>query len=380
MPSPITKRVSKATGTVSWTVQLRVGTKDDGRPKWLTRTFQKQREAKSFLAKVIKDRDSGLVVQPSKMRLNEFLDKWLESAVQPRVRANTYRSYEWQLKKYVRDDLGNYRLCEVSPLQIQNLYSKLHREGLSPRVIRYTHSILNNAFGQAIKWRLLTTNPCAAVELPRKPQTEAKFLTPEEAANFVKEVRGSRHEALFVLALTAGMRPSEYLGLPWKDVDLDAGTVRVQRTLEWRYKGKWRFSEPKTKRSRRGIPIPPEVVDLLKAHRKAGLEMRMKVGADWTDHDLVFSDNFGGPLDRQNLLRRHLRPTLKRAELDETLTLYSLRHSCASLLLAAGVHPKVVSERLGHASITTTLDIYSHITPSLQEEAAVRLGEMVFSR
>ena len=140
MPSPITRRVSKATGRVSWIVQVRIGTKSDGKSKWLTKTFEKQRDAKAYLAKVIKDRDEGLVVQPSKMRLNEFIDKWLESAVEPRVRANTYRRYRWQLKKYVRDEIGSYRLRDISPLQIQKLYSKLNREGLSSRVVRYTHT------------------------------------------------------------------------------------------------------------------------------------------------------------------------------------------------------------------------------------------------
>lgn len=291
----------------------------------------------------------------------------------------TTENQQWQLRRYVRGQLGSIRLQSLHPLQIQSLYSSLTQEGLSSRIVRYAHTLLSNAFGQAVRWRLLTTNPCAAVELPRKHQTEANFLTPEEAAKLVKELRGTRHEVLFVLALMTGMRPSEYLGLPWKDVDLDSCTVRVQRTIEWRYRGRWQFAEPKTKKSRRGIPIPPEVVDLLKTHRKAQLEVRLKAGSDWTDHDLVFSDKLGGPLDRQNLLRRHFRPTLQRAGFDETLTLYSLRHSCASLLLAAGVHPKIVSERLGHASITTTLDLYSHIAPTLQEEATARLGEIVFS-
>jgi integrase len=379
MPSALTRRVSKSTGKVSWTVQVRIGTRDDGRPKWLTRTFGKQRDAKVFLTQTLKDREDRFVVEPSRITVNEYLDKWLEDAVKPRVRRNTYSSYEWQLKKYVRDDLGTIRLQSLHPLQIQRLYSSLTNRGLSPRVVRYTHTILNNAFGQAIKWRLLTTSPCAAVELPRRSLTEAKFLTSEEAVAFVKELRGSRHEALFVLALLTGMRPSEYIALGWKSVDFDTSTVRVQRTVEWRHKGKWRFSEPKTPKSRRSIPIPVEVLDLLKNHRKAQLEMRMKAGADWVDHDLVFSDKRGGPLDRQNLLRRHFRPMLKKAGLNQELTLYSLRHSCASMLLAAGIHAKVIAERLGHASVVITLDRYSHLNPDLQGEATARLGEMVFS-
>jgi integrase len=371
--------VSKSTGRVSWIVQVRIGTKSDGKPKWLTKTFEKQRDAKVYLAKVIKDRDSGLVVQPSKMRLNEFLDKWLESAVEPRVRANTYRSYRWQLKKYVREDLGSYRLCDISPLQVQKLYSKLNREGLSSRVVRYTHTILNNAFGQAVKWRMLASNPCSGAELPRARQKEAQVLTVEEVAGFVKVLRGTRHEVLFLVALTTGMRPSEYLALQWKDIDFDTSRIQVRRSLDWHRKGEWEFSEPKTTRSRRSIPIPEEVADRLQRYRKTQAEHRLKAGPEWGNHNLLFCDRQGEPLDRQNLLRRHLRPLLKKADISSDLTLYSLRHSCATLMLAAGIHPKIVSERLGHSSITITLDIYSHVLPNMQVEASETIGEMLFS-
>jgi integrase len=297
------------TGKISWTVQVRIGTKSDGRPRWLTKTFERQKDAKAYFAKVIKDRDSGLVVQPSKMLLNEFLDRWLESAVEPRVRANTYRSYRWQLKKYVRDQIGSYRLCDISPLQIQKLYSELNREGLSSRVVRYTHTILNNAFGQAVKWRMLASNPCSGAELPRSRQKEAQVLTVEEVARFVNVLSGTRHEVLLLVALTTGMRPSEYLALQWKDIDFDGSRIQVRRSLDWRRKGQWEFSEPKTARSRRSIPFPKEVLDRLQHQRRVQAEQRLKAGPDWRNHNLVFSDRRGEPFDRQNLLRRHLRPS-----------------------------------------------------------------------
>lgn len=378
MPSPITRRVSKSTGTVSWIVQVRVGTKSDGSPRWHTKTFEKQRDAKTYLAEVIKDRDSGLVVQPSKMLLNEFLDKWLESAVEPRVRPNTYRSYQWQLKKYVRHDLGGYRLCDISPLQIQKLYSKLHREGLSSRVVRYTHTILNNAFGQAVKWRMLASNPCSGAELPRSQQEETRALSLEEVGRFVEALHGHRHEALFLVALTTGMRPSEYLALQWQDIDFESGRIEVRRSLDWRKRDSWSFTETKTKRSRRSIPIPSQVLTLLQHHKKAQAERRLKAGPEWMDHNLVFCNRRGEPLSRQNLLRRHLRPALERAGLSTDFTLYGLRHTCATLMLAAGTHPKIVSERLGHSSITITLDVYSHVMPNMQVEATDRIGQVLF--
>ncbi len=225
---------------------------------------------------------------------------------------------------------------------------------------------------------MLASNPCSGAELPRARQKETQVLTVEEVARFVKVLRGTRHEVLFLVALTTGMRPSEYLALQWKDIDFDGARIQVRRSLDWRRKGQWNFSEPKTARSRRSIPIPAEVSDRLQRHRRVQAEERLKAGPDWSDHDLVFCDRRGEPLDRQNLLRRHLRPLLKKAGISADLTLYSLRHSCATLMLAAGIHPKVVSERLGHSSITITLDIYSHVMPTLQEEATDRIGTLVF--
>ena len=162
------------------------------------------------------------------------------------------------------------------------------------------------------------------------------------------------------------------------DIDFDSARIQVRRSLDWRRKGLWEFSEPKTVRSRRSIPIPAEVVGRLREHRRVQAEQRLKAGPDWGDHSLVFCDLKGEPLDRQNLLRRHLRPLLKKAKISPYLTLYGLRHSCATLMLAAGIHPKVVSERLGHSSITITLDVYSHVLPSLQVEASETLAEVMF--
>ncbi len=225
---------------------------------------------------------------------------------------------------------------------------------------------------------MLASNPCSGAELPRARQKEAPVLTVEEVAGFVKVLRGTRHEVLFLVALTTGMRPSEYLALQWIDVDFDSSRIQVRRSLDWRRKGEWEFSEPKTPRSRRSIPIPAEVLDRLHQHRKTQAEERLKAGPKWSDHCLVFCNPKGEPLDRQNLHRRHLRPLLKGAGVATGLTLYDLRHSCATLMLGAGIHPKVVSERLGHSSIAITLDVYSHVLPSLQEEATERIGQVVF--
>lgn len=175
------------------------------------------------------------------------------------------------------------------------------------------------------------------------------------------------------------MRPEEYLGMQWEDIDKERGTATVQRTLIWRDKGGgWYFGEPKTVRSRRLIPLPASTLRALAEHRRRQAAERLKAGAAYSNHDLVFATPEGGPLMPGNLKRRHFRPILDRAKLPKDFRLYDLRHTCATLLLLAGENPKVVSERLGHATVTLTLDTYSHVLPTMQEAASQKLEQMLY--
>jgi integrase len=265
---------------------------------------------------------------------------------------------------------------------VQAFYSSLTGKGLSARTVRFTHSVLSSAFKQAVQWRMLTTNPCSAVELPRKAAKEMLSLTPAEAARFLAEAVSDRWGALFTLALITGLRPSEYLGLKWSDVDLERGQVSVQRSLIWRSfkRGDWYFGEPKTPRSKRRIPLPMSVISALKEHRRQQMQERLQAGAEYQNLDLVFATTEGQPLIRLNIVQKHFKPILKRAKLPETLRLYDLRHTCATLLLAANENPKVVSERLGHSSITLTMDIYSHVLPDMQQGASEKLECLLFKK
>jgi integrase len=179
-------------------------------------------------------------------------------------------------------------------------------------------------------------------------------------------------------ALATGMRPEEYLALKWSDLDLHAGNATVRRTLVWRKGGGWYFGEPKTSRSRRTIPLPMSLVGALTDHRRKQGECRLKKGSDYQNNELVFATGEGTPILLRNLVRRHFRPVLTNAKLTQSLRLYDLRHSCATLLLSAGENPKVVSERLGHASIVLTLDTYSHVLPSMQQAATEKLERILY--
>src|SRR5262249_32461014 len=228
--------------------------------------------------------------------------------------------------------------------------------------------------------RILAQNPATSVDLPRQQRKEMQALSPEQATKFLEAASNDRWGVLFAFALATGTRPEEYLGLQWKDMDADKGIVTVRRTLCWHRGARgWYFGEPKTSRSRRSIPIPSSTLRSLLAHKRKQAEERLQAASKYENYDLVFATSHGTPLMLRNLLRRHFKPILKAAGLPDSIRMYDLRHSCATLLLSANENPKVVSERLGHASIVLTLDTYSHVLPSMQQAASEKLERILFS-
>ncbi len=225
---------------------------------------------------------------------------------------------------------------------------------------------------------MLARNPAGRVSVPKEPRGETCVLSPEEVARF--QAVAARHSRGFVLTFTlaTGMRPGEVQALQWKDCDLKAGTVAVRRTLVHLKGGAWQLGEPKTRLSHRTIPLPRSVTRELVTHRVAQAAHRLRLGSAYQDHDFVFANETGGPLDGQNLAYRTLKPILKAAGLPSQFRWYDCRHCCATLLLAAGENPKVVSERLGHATVAFTLDRYAHVLPGMQEKAASKLEHILF--
>jgi integrase len=240
----------------------------------------------TFKRQILKERDEGLVTEPTMMTLSEFLDHWLETIARLRLRTSTYQSYDTYIKLYVRPQLGERRMSQLNALTFQSLYSEMTGNGMAPRTVRYTNSILNTAFEQAVKWRLISRNPVKDVELPRQKRKERNVLTPEEVTRFLEAAKSDRLAALFDLALATGMRPGEYLGLKWQDVDLEAAVLVVERTLVTGDKGSWRFAEPKTDRSRRSIPLPKGTVQALREHKRRQAEEHLAAGPAWADHEL----------------------------------------------------------------------------------------------
>jgi integrase len=369
-------------GDKTWLVRIFLGRDELGGRKYLNKTIRgAKKDAEKYLNTTLTEISTGTYVQESSMSLNKFLDDWLVSAAKPRVSERTYEEYAALLRRYVREPLGKTTLSDLRALQIQNLYSQMQERGLSARIVRYTHAVLSSALKQAVRWGMLYRNPAELVQLPKLKRKEMRAMTPDESARFLAALEDDRYSALFALALSTGMRPEEYLGLRWTDVDFAKSSVTVQRALVWRTKGGgWYFTEPKTSRSRRTIPLPASMLVALTEHKRRQSEERLKLGSEWQDNGLVFTTFLGTPLNISNLTAKHFKPALQRAGLPKTIRLYDLRHTCATLLLREGENPKVVSERLGHASITLTLDVYSHVLPDMQKAATDKLENILFKR
>jgi len=347
-----------------------------GRKQSHSKTFDTQKSAKQYLRELTTQRGNGGWTEPQRQTLNDYLDTWQESALKNRVTPRTFNSYIQTLADYIRPALGGTKLSKLTAAQIQQTYAAMMERGLSARTVRYSHAILHSALKQAVKWGVLAQNPSDLVDLPKQPRKEMRALSPEEARKFLETALTDEWSTLFTLAVDSGLRPSEVLAVQWKDLDLATGVLTVQRTLV-RDDHKWYFKEPKTQRSRRSIPLGPTTVKALRQVKAEQAETRIRLGQAYTNYDLVFASETGTPLFLRNLERRHFKPILQAAHLP-TIRLYDLRHTCATLLLAQGVNPKIVSERLGHASVTLTLDTYSHILPDMQKEASSKLESILF--
>jgi len=311
---------------------------------------------------------------PGGMKLGEYLDTWLERTAKGRVRTQTYKGYEVNVRVHLKPALGHWPLNRLEPMHVQDLIDQKLREGLSPKSIRYMHGILRNALNQAVRWNYLQRNPAALVDGPRVAQQEIQPFTRDEAQRFLQAIKGDRLEALYTVALTMGLRQGEALGLRWRDLDLDLGYIRVTRQLQ-RVNHKYELVELKTARSRRTLAVPAAIVSGLHRHKARQTSERDAAGQRWHDTDLVFCRPNGYPLSGSVITHR-FQDLLSRAGL-ERRRFHDLRHSCATLLLAQGVPARVVMEVLGHSQISLTLNTYTHVLPELKREAADRMNDLL---
>ena len=334
----------------------------------------KKQDAQRYLTSLLKRRDDGLSAVVSRQTFGEWADEWLKNWASnkgPRTRSDSEKLLD-RLLRYEREFAG-IRLSALSANHIQRVVNRLRERGLSARTVRMYHGLVRSCLARAERLGKVARNVAPLVELPAQSRTERLFLTPEQAERLLQVATGNRFYAFFAVLLLTGIRPGEACALRWDD--LDKRVLRVRRAVVWLPDKAPILAETKTRRSR-VITLGARILAILKGQRAQQAELRLKMGATYEDQGLIFASETGSVLHLRNIDARYFKPLLKEAGLPK-IRLYDLRHTHATLLLAAGEHPKVVQERLGHATITLTLDTYSHVVPGMQERAAERLDSLL---
>lgn len=354
------------------------------RRKWHS-GFRTRKDAERARVELLHSTISGSYVEPSKDTVARFLKKeWLPAAAST-IRPATLQSYESIVDRHLVPQIGAFELQSLMPAHLNRMYGNLVATetdggaGLSVKTVRNVHAVIRKALADALRWGRVNRNVADLADPPRSRQAgrpEMRSWSAGQLAAFLRAIERDRLHAAWLLAATTGMRRGEVLGLRWQDVDLEARRLAIRQTLV-SVAYKLRFSTPKTARGRRSIALDRTTVTVLREHRQRQLEERMLAGPVWQELDLVFCREDGRPVHPDGFSKTFGR-LARDADLPR-IRLHDLRHTHATLALQAGLHPKVVSERLGHATVSFTLDVYSHTIPAMQEELADRVAALVFS-
>jgi integrase len=325
-----------------------------------------RQEVAEKLARALSDRAQGLTFEAGSLKLGEYLDRWLPD-IHNTVRQRTWERYEQIVRVHIKPALGRVKLKDLTATHARGLYREKLESGSSPRTVQYIHTTLRKALKDAVSDGLIPRNVADGIKAPRPKKKEINPLSPEQARAFLAAAHGDRFEALYVLAVHCGLREGELLGLKWDDVDLESGMLRVRRTLSEPRTG-YVFEPPKNGKGR-SIKLTRAATEALRGHLGRQLEEIDGSGDDYQDQGLVFPSRRGTPMNAKNLTTRGFKPLLKRSGLPN-IRLHDLRHTCATLMLCEGVHINLVQELLGHATVSITLDTYSHLLPGMGDETA----------
>lgn len=345
--------------------------------------FRTRRDAEAALRDILGQMDRGEYVSPTKQALADFLLEWLD-AIRATVRPTTWESYGILVRAHVVPRIGAILLSELGPQHLNRLYADLlsagrrdGKGGLSRRTVRYIHTVIRRALRDACRWGRLVRNVADLADPPAVPGTSMRVWDTMQLREFFDAMRGDRLFALWLLAGTTGMRRGELLGLRWEDVDLELGVARVRQTVVL-VGNRPAFSEPKTKRGRRVVPLAPETVTALRALRKAQNEERLRHGSRYQDSGLVFAHPDGRVISPR-LLSDWFEHHVRAAGLPR-IRLHDVRHSFATGALAAGVPLWAVADILGHASTAITDEVYRHEIPAALRDATEQVAKRIFER
>jgi len=340
-----------------------------------------KRDAERALREVLLSLEQGSYVKPNKIALGELLRQWLKDYASMNTTDRTQESYTSIIERHLIPALARVSLVDLQAQHIQSYYAKKLSEGradgkggLSARSVVYHHRILSNALDYAVKMGLVVRNVAKVVKPPRVARVTMQTLSPEEVSRFLDVARDTDYYVYFATLVYTGLRRGELLALRWRNLDLSSGRLSVVETAYRLGSGEYRIKEPKTLQSRRTVILPSSLVELFKVYRFDQELWRIQWGISLNADDFVFIRPDGSPIN-PNAISLAFRRIIRKTGLKD-IRIHDLRHTHATLMLKAGIHPKVVSERLGHANIGITLDIYSHVLPGLQEAAAEKFDRI----
>lgn len=354
-----------------WRAQVSI----DGRR--LSFTAETKKEGLAWIHETKNQIESGLTFQAAGTTLEEFLGEWL-TTVSSSSSKGTYFTYTWTVRKRILPYIGNVNLMDLRPDRIQRFYNFLQKEGLSHHAVAVTHKTLRVAMNHAVKLRLIGRNPCSGTTPPKPQQTEMNFYDDRQVRSLLKTARDIEDKLypLYYLAIHTGMRQAELIGLKWEDIDWSMSTIQVRRQVRHFKGASYAFLEPKSKSGTRTIMLGKQALEILGHHKEEQEPLINAADENWTDLDLVFPSGAGTPLTASNI-RRAFRKLLAASGLPK-IRFHDLRHTAASLMLNHGIPVLIVSKRLGHSKPSITLDVYGHLIPSRQEEAAQLMDNLMF--
>lgn len=355
-----------------WGYRIDLGYDDSGqRRQQQVGGFRTKKEAEAAMSEVLTGLHRGTYVSPTRQTVRQFLESWILAA-KSELAITAWTNYSDVLDRYVLPHIGGKLLTDLSPMDIKKWHGDLLDHGrkdgrpLAVNSVKLAHRVLHRALADGVRWNIIPNNPASSVRLPKQPHREMAVWTPEQAAKFLSDLADDRLAPLWTLALDTGMRRGELAGLGWTDIDIERATLTVsqQRTTA---NNETVIAAPKA-RSQRQLHLARPTIDVLLAHRERQLAERARLGPSWTDSGYVFVDEAGQPFHPQRLTKLFGKAVERTGA--PKIRLHDLRHTMATTALAAGVHPKVVQEQLGHATISVTLDTYSHLPQSVRSESA----------
>ncbi|WP_424475039.1 tyrosine-type recombinase/integrase [Oceanobacillus kimchii] len=358
----------------TWYYILEIGNVNGKRKQKKKRGFKTKKDAQKALIEaehtLLKD---GMFYEPSNMLYEDFITQWLNDK-KTTLKNSTLNTYKWLITNYIIPNLGNIELSKLSPIIVQQFYNSLINERIISRQnVQKIHSIINNSLDKALKWNLVNKNVAKLVDRPKAFKRELIVWNEEEVKIFLEVAIKSRYYIAYLLALSTGMRQGEILALKWANLELKNKSLSVTHTLS--HDGKEILPGAKTRSSLRSIYLPDKTINALEEHRANINSEKQYADILYKDNDLIVCTNIGTPCNPRNLLRSFY-SLIEKSKVPK-IRFHDLRHTHATLLLKQGVNPKIVAERLGHSNIHITLDLYSHVIPSMQQESANKLNNIL---